>query len=165
GTYGCILEQDVIIVVSEPGPRLVEPSEQLMHCYLVSLLGSPVRSVRMALGEVTKHFKWALCDWILDEIVNTEFADVAQVANATRNMEILHERSGQKGYPDYASSPPCDVCGKLHPGKACHKVTRACYTCGSTGHMARDCPKNGGNGGKGNGNDNQPAAKGHGLVD
>ncbi|GJT72806.1 retrotransposon protein, putative, ty3-gypsy subclass [Tanacetum coccineum] len=40
------------------------------------------------------------------------------------------------------------------------QVTRACFTCGSTGHMARDFPKNGGNGGRGNGKDNQPAAKG-----
>nr|GEU55361.1 hypothetical protein [Tanacetum cinerariifolium] len=132
--------------------------------------------------EQAKHFKWALCDWILDGIVNTEITDVAQVANAARNMEILHERqggnsiqkswqnrgqqcnrssgsSGQKGYPDYASYPPCDICRKLHPDKACHKVTGACFTCGSTGHTARDCPKNDGNGGKGNGNDNQPAAK------
>ncbi|GKA75249.1 zinc finger, CCHC-type, retrotransposon gag domain protein [Tanacetum coccineum] len=126
-------------------------------------------------------------------IVNTEFTDVAQVANAARNIEILRDRSSQnnkrnrdgdrirpttqdsnqcgsttrsfktpvqKGYPDYASSPPCDTCRKLHPGKACHRVTKACFTCGSTGHMARDFPKNGGNGDEGYGNDNQPAAKG-----
>ncbi|GKB97016.1 hypothetical protein Tco_0983153, partial [Tanacetum coccineum] len=67
---------------------------------------------------------------------------------------------GQKVYPDYASSPPCDICGKLHPGKACYRVTGACFIYGLTGHMARDCPKNGGNGGRGDENDNQPAAKG-----
>ncbi|GKC74277.1 hypothetical protein Tco_1120160 [Tanacetum coccineum] len=27
--------------------------------------------------EHANHFKWALCDWILDGIVNTEFTDVA----------------------------------------------------------------------------------------
>nr|GEV19987.1 zinc finger, CCHC-type, retrotransposon Gag domain protein [Tanacetum cinerariifolium] len=141
--------------------------------------------------EQAKHFKWTLCDRILDGIVNTKFTDVAQVANDARNKEILRERlsqnnkrnrdgdriqptaqdsnqrgydqkgyDGQKGYPDYASSPPCDICGKLRPGKACHTVTGACFTCGSIGHMAKDCPKNGGNGGRGNRNDNQPSAKG-----
>ncbi|GKB61861.1 zinc finger, CCHC-type, retrotransposon gag domain protein, partial [Tanacetum coccineum] len=45
--------------------------------------------------EQAKHFKWALYDWILDRIVNTEFTDVSQVANAARNMEILRERSSQ----------------------------------------------------------------------
>ncbi|GKD11005.1 putative reverse transcriptase domain-containing protein, partial [Tanacetum coccineum] len=171
--------------------------------------------------EQAKHFKWALCDWILDGIVNTEFTNVAQVANAARNIKILRERSSQnnkrnrdgdrirptaqdsnqrgydqkgydgrnydrqggnsnqkswqnrgqqynrssrsssqKRYSDNASSPPCDIYGKLHPGKACHRVTGACFICDSTGHMARDCPKSGGNGGRGNGNNKKPAAKG-----
>ncbi|GJU18474.1 retrotransposon protein, putative, ty3-gypsy subclass [Tanacetum coccineum] len=110
--------------------------------------------------EQAKHFKWTLFDWSLDGIVNMEFTNVAQVANAARNIEILRERRGnnqrgydqkgydgrsydkqvQKGYPDYASSPPCDTCGKLHPRKACHM--------------------NDGNSGRGNRNNKQPAAKG-----
>ncbi|GKF06186.1 transposon ty3-I gag-pol polyprotein [Tanacetum coccineum] len=115
--------------------------------------------------------------------VTSSFCGTFSVDNAARNMEILRERSsqnnkinydgdrirptaqgsiqrGQKGYSDYASSPPCDTCGTLHPGKACQNVTGACFTCGSTGHMARYYPKNCGNPGRGNGNDNQPAAKG-----
>ncbi|GJZ57971.1 integrase, catalytic region, zinc finger, CCHC-type containing protein [Tanacetum coccineum] len=191
-----------------------EPSGEFMKRFLrlAGFLGKKAGTQ----DEQAKNFKWALCDWILDGIVNTEFTDVAQVANAARNIEILCERSsqnnkrnrdgdrirpmtqgnnqrgydqkmydgrrcnsdqksrhnrgqqynrssgpsGQKVYPDYASSPPCDICGKLHPGKACYRVTGACFIYGLTGHMARDCPKNGGNGGRGYGNDNQPAAKG-----
>nr|GEY34289.1 hypothetical protein [Tanacetum cinerariifolium] len=47
------------------------------------------------LEEQAKHFKWSLSDWILDGIINTEFTDVAQVANAGRNIELLHERGGK----------------------------------------------------------------------
>nr|GEV91307.1 zinc finger, CCHC-type, retrotransposon Gag domain protein [Tanacetum cinerariifolium] len=86
------------------------------------------------------------------------------VANAGRNIELLRERGGsnnkrnhdgdriqpaamnnnQKGY---------DQKRKLHPGKAYHKITGACFSCGLTVYMAKDYPKNGGSSSKGNGND------------
>nr|GFB74007.1 zinc finger, CCHC-type, retrotransposon Gag domain protein [Tanacetum cinerariifolium] len=65
-----------------------------------------------------------------------------------------------KGYTDYASSPPCDTCGKHHPGRACHRITGACFSYGLTSHIAKDYPKNGRSGSKGNGNDKQLAAMG-----
>ncbi|GJW62006.1 zinc finger, CCHC-type, retrotransposon gag domain protein [Tanacetum coccineum] len=161
--------------------------------------------------EQAKHFKWGLNDFVLDRILNTEFTDVAQVANAARNIEIFRDRlknkgnnkrdryghrirpsdtpsqgsnpraddqrdsdrygnrgrhgnrdrygtdrwrgdrqgsvrhgngsdiQGNGGYSDYNSSPPCNLCGKFHPGKACHRATGACFECGEVGHLAKDC--------------------------
>nr|GEU85785.1 putative reverse transcriptase domain-containing protein [Tanacetum cinerariifolium] len=134
--------------------------------------------------ELDKHFMWALNDCILDGIVNTEFTDVAQVVNAGRNIKLLHEWGGinnkrnhdgdhiqsnrdqqynrssgssrQKKYTDYTSPPPCDTCGKPHPGKECYRVTGVCFSCSLTGYMAKDCPKNN----RGNGNDKRPDVKG-----
>ncbi|GKC66755.1 putative reverse transcriptase domain-containing protein [Tanacetum coccineum] len=185
--------------------------------------------------EQAKHFKWGLNDFVLDRILNTEFTDVAQVANAARNIEIFRDRSknegnnkrdkdghrirpsetpsqgsnqraynrrdsdryanggrygnrdrygsnrgrsdrqgngndrrstgtqrawrdqdqqvrgqqygrsygssSQSGYSDYASSPPCNIYRKLHPGKACHRDTGACFECGEVGHLDKDCKK------------------------
>nr|GEU64377.1 hypothetical protein [Tanacetum cinerariifolium] len=54
--------------------------------------------------EQAKHFKWALCDWILDGIVNTEFTYVAHVANVGRNIELLRERGDGK-----SASTPIDT--------------------------------------------------------
>nr|GFC87519.1 zinc finger, CCHC-type, retrotransposon Gag domain protein [Tanacetum cinerariifolium] len=47
--------------------------------------------------EQAKHFKWGLNDYILDRILNTEFTDVAQVANAERNVEIFRDRPKNEG--------------------------------------------------------------------
>nr|GFA91861.1 hypothetical protein [Tanacetum cinerariifolium] len=47
--------------------------------------------------EQAKHFKWGLNDFILDRILNTEFTDVAQVANAARNIEIFRDRPKNEG--------------------------------------------------------------------
>nr|GEX92238.1 zinc finger, CCHC-type, retrotransposon Gag domain protein [Tanacetum cinerariifolium] len=80
--------------------------------------------------------------------------------NQNQRYNRSSESSSQKGYTDYASSPPRDTCGKLHPGMACHIITGACFSCGLTGNMAKDCPKNGGSGSKGNRKDKQLAAKG-----
>ncbi|GJS51887.1 zinc finger, CCHC-type, retrotransposon gag domain protein [Tanacetum coccineum] len=190
--------------------------------------------------EQAKHFKWGLNDFVLDRILNTEFTDVAQVANTVRNIEIFRDRpknegdnkrdidghhirpsetpsqgsnpraddrrdsdrygnrgrhgnmdrygtdiwrgdrqgskrngngsdrpgngsqkawrdqdqqvqgqhysrsygsSSQSGYLNYNSCPPCNLCGKFHPGKACHRATGACFECGEVGHLAKDCKK------------------------
>nr|GEZ37444.1 hypothetical protein [Tanacetum cinerariifolium] len=147
--------------------------------------------------EQAKHFKWVLCDWILDGIVNTKFNDVTQVANVKTNIELLREKGGsnnkrnrngdriqpaarndnQKGYDqrrsdghgyDWKNNNQKDFGQKGNDGRSydrqggrvCYRITGACFSYGLTGHMAKDCPKNGGSGSKGNGNDKQLAAKG-----
>ncbi|GKC82312.1 hypothetical protein Tco_1138029 [Tanacetum coccineum] len=47
--------------------------------------------------EQAKHFKCGLNDFVLDMILNTEFTDVAQVANAARNIEIFRDRPKNEG--------------------------------------------------------------------
>ncbi|GKC10214.1 reverse transcriptase domain-containing protein, partial [Tanacetum coccineum] len=52
-----------------------------------------------------------------------------------------YRSSSQSGYSDYNSCPLCNLCGKFHPGKACHMATGACFECGEVGHLAKDCKK------------------------
>nr|GEV42569.1 hypothetical protein [Tanacetum cinerariifolium] len=47
--------------------------------------------------EQAKHFKWGLNDFVLDRILNIEFIDVAQVANAARNIKIFCDRPKNEG--------------------------------------------------------------------
>nr|GFB28757.1 hypothetical protein [Tanacetum cinerariifolium] len=125
--------------------------------------------------EQAKHFKWALCDLILDRIMNTEFTDVAQVAITGRNIKLLRKRGGSNNKRNRdgdriqpAAQRDFDQRGNDgrsydrqggNNGKACHRITGACFSCGLTVHMAKDCPKNGGSGSEGNGNDKQLAVK------
>nr|GEU49538.1 hypothetical protein [Tanacetum cinerariifolium] len=67
--------------------------------------------------------------------------------------------SSQRGYSDYASSPPCTICGKFHPGKACHRATGACFECGEVGHLAKD-RKKGSTSSRGNKNNKPQATSG-----
>nr|GEX18973.1 hypothetical protein [Tanacetum cinerariifolium] len=77
-----------------------------------------------------------------------------------QNQDQQYNRSSgssrQKKYTDCTSPPPCDTCGKPHPGKECYRVIGACFNYGLTGHMAKDFPKNN----RGNGNDKRPDVKG-----
>nr|GEZ42431.1 zinc finger, CCHC-type, retrotransposon Gag domain protein [Tanacetum cinerariifolium] len=44
-----------------------------------------------------------------------------------RNQDQQYNRSSRssrlKKYTDYTSPPPCDTCGKPHPGKECYRIT------------------------------------------
>nr|GFC90924.1 hypothetical protein [Tanacetum cinerariifolium] len=42
--------------------------------------------------EQAKNFQWGLCKSSLNHLLCMSYTDVAQVANAARNYEILHER-------------------------------------------------------------------------
>nr|GFB72565.1 hypothetical protein [Tanacetum cinerariifolium] len=130
-------------------------SERFSFCNISLCLSS-----RSPPEEKAKHFKWALCDWILDGIVNTEFTDVAQVANARRNIELLHERGCLNNKRNRDGDRIQPTTRNYNQKGACHRIIGACFSCGLTRHMAKDCPKNGRSGSKGNGNEKKLAAKG-----
>nr|GFA00386.1 hypothetical protein [Tanacetum cinerariifolium] len=105
--------------------------------------------------EQAKNFKWTLYDWILDGIVNTEFTNVAQRRFDGRGYD--RQNNNQRDFGQRGND--CRSYDR-QGGRACHRIIGACFSCGLTRHMAKDCPNNGGSGSKGNGNDKQLAAKG-----
>ncbi|XP_057416627.1 uncharacterized protein LOC130711144 [Lotus japonicus] len=61
------------------------------------------------------------------------------------SVQSHRSRSGGPSRPSFSQrhgdvrSIPCPTCGRFHSG-ACLGDSRACYQCGQTGHIRRDCP-------------------------
>ncbi|PWA93496.1 hypothetical protein CTI12_AA069770 [Artemisia annua] len=58
------------------------------------------------------------------------------------NQQNRHSGSSSQQKPVEALPPPplCTTCGKAHPGP-CFKATGGCFSCCSTTHKIKDCPK------------------------
>nr|GEZ73572.1 hypothetical protein [Tanacetum cinerariifolium] len=69
-----------------------------------------------------------------------------------------HQTSSDRTPLDYYSSLQAEY--DPHHGRVCHRITGSCFSYGLTGHMAKDCLKNGRSGSNRNGNDKKLAAKG-----
>ncbi|PWA56633.1 zinc finger, CCHC-type, Retrotransposon gag domain protein [Artemisia annua] len=116
-----------------------------------------------------RHYKWGLKRWILDRMVNTDYADVSMVCDAARNIELLHEsgnsnkrsRDGDRiqhrgpGQQDRGSEfrgrsdQSYDSRGQFDRSydqrrqdqRGNDRSTGGCFHCGSTHHRVRNCPK------------------------
>nr|GFB63637.1 hypothetical protein [Tanacetum cinerariifolium] len=82
--------------------------------------------------EQAKNFQWGLHKSTLNHLMCIPFTDVAQVANAARNYEILHERDD-----DDAKRPD-----KRQKSGERRRAAGTCFKCGQTGHLQKDCKKN-----------------------
>nr|GFC96287.1 hypothetical protein [Tanacetum cinerariifolium] len=95
----------------------------------------------------------------LNHLMCMSYTGVAQVANAARNYEILHERgdddaerpdkwqkSGDRHQPttQHSShrnhSPNNDRHGSDR--RECRRAAGTCFKCGQAGHLQKDCKKN-----------------------
>nr|GFC31318.1 hypothetical protein [Tanacetum cinerariifolium] len=114
--------------------------------------------------EQEKNFQWGVRRSTLNHLMCMSYTDVAQVANAARNYEILHERddddaerpdkrqkSGDQHQPTSQQSSQqsrgpsegysysvCTTCGHKHPGE-CRRAAGTCFKCGQAGHLQKDC--------------------------
>nr|GFC39574.1 hypothetical protein [Tanacetum cinerariifolium] len=120
--------------------------------------------------EQAKNFQWGLRRSTINHLMCMSYTDVAQVSNAARNYEILHERddddterpdkrqkSGDRHQPTSQQSSHrnhghnndrhgsdrrvCTTCGRRHPGE-CHRAVGTCFKCGQASHIHKDCKKN-----------------------
>nr|GEU64686.1 putative reverse transcriptase domain-containing protein [Tanacetum cinerariifolium] len=75
------------------GSRDAQPTDIHRFLRLAGFLGAKAGTQE----EHAKHFKWGINDFVLDMILNNESIDVAQVANAARNIKIFRDRSKNEG--------------------------------------------------------------------
>nr|GFD14524.1 zinc finger, CCHC-type, retrotransposon Gag domain protein [Tanacetum cinerariifolium] len=68
----------------------IETSTKFMQHFL-RLVGF-LRAAAGTTEEQAKNLQWGLCKSTLNHLMCIQFTDVAQVSNAARNYEILHER-------------------------------------------------------------------------
>nr|GFB91867.1 DNA-binding protein HEXBP-like [Tanacetum cinerariifolium] len=120
--------------------------------------------------ELVKNFQWGLRRSTLNHLMCMSYTDVAQVTNAARNYEILHERddddterpdkrqksgdrhqptSQQRSHRNHGHNNDrhgsdrrvCTTCGRRHPGE-CRRAAGTCFKCGQAGHLQKDFKKN-----------------------
>nr|GFC48719.1 hypothetical protein [Tanacetum cinerariifolium] len=110
-------------------------------------------------GEQAKNFQWGLRRSTLNHLMCIPFTDVAQVANAARNYEILHERDDDDAErPDKwpksgdRHQPTTQQSSHRNHGhnndrhgsdrRECRRAAGTCFKCGQTSHLQKDCKKN-----------------------
>ncbi|XP_071726842.1 uncharacterized protein [Rutidosis leptorrhynchoides] len=119
---------------------------------LASFLGTAARTP----AEQAEKFKWAVKYQAANAAKNIEMEELdykaskaASYRKRNENDQYRDEKKSQEGnlHNHYTKRNKhgdpeitlCKTCGKRHPSNTCYKETEACYNCGKTGHVARDC--------------------------